>query len=724
YTSDSMSFAKSLFSSPEKEKENKYIDNPPIEFLKNETLKFYDSENDYYHSESLFQNTDKQHEDEKNLSRQEPDSEELDSSIDFSDDLQAYNSNYQMKYIPDKKDEFPRKESYLLFYFQYTGMFQENDPEKLEKIKHDALWKTGHFEQLLNIRSCLNWRIHHCTKIKEMEKNPPMKKLAGSAEIRRDGKKLDQSIQELEKNDKIMLPAVMQHKYQDTACGCWSVSLQLLLAYRGVDIDQNTIRAYQPNEKEITDVDFKDKENFWKDAAQEITCYSGLVNRICPNTAVNVVSIFESREYNLYDHKAQLRLALETAFLKHNSPVSLCIGGNHYITVVGMEGEKIFYKESLKNHHEHDGDPNTTFVETFDGLLKKENKSQLPIQLIWLQDLHPKLDGSPVELDVKGKDASSKYYNGVLTNTQAVPYSDDMRMCRTTLERQATNSKGHAKNIKWDVVLPARLSYTKKGSSYNMDVLQDYVSELKESLLQGEKLNALREAGEQLLNSDKAVDYKALHGLASCYQEAIKEVQQRISLAAEGEKQSYVELQKKLQEQASELRLTLMNSLQDEYQLKLGDDDVCWKLRREEGYKEIEEGFAGMLYIDSAGKFALDDPNWVKALDLNVYRDGVKQLKESKAFCSTMKKMDVTYLRAGLSNTFRDNQWVPEFPLPCDRPEKKIRCQLRMGDLEEFTKRYNECYEKIKSKEGKLDFVPGGGSKSVIQFNLKGKSNS
>ena len=75
------------------------------------------------------------------------------------------------------------------------------------------------------------------------------------------------------------------------------------------------------------------------------------------------------------------------ALTKENSPLSICAGG-HYLTIVGMEDDKVFVKNPM---HIFGGNPETIETWTIDQLMKKA-KDQL--ELNWFSDVTPSLGGS------------------------------------------------------------------------------------------------------------------------------------------------------------------------------------------------------------------------------------------------------------------------------------------------------------------------------------------
>lgn len=140
----------------------------------------------------------------------------------------------------------------------------------------------------------------------------------------------------------IMMKNVEQPMMQKTFNGCWSVALSSLLKYRGVDMDQTTIRAYRPM-KNIADANY--------DRSNNITNYVDLVQKVMPNAAVNEVEVYqqnfdgvkwtdEARTAEKEVAKQKLKTTLLSAMDSEKGPVAfLC--GHHYRTVLGLEEREI-----------------------------------------------------------------------------------------------------------------------------------------------------------------------------------------------------------------------------------------------------------------------------------------------------------------------------------------------------------------------------------------------
>ncbi len=140
----------------------------------------------------------------------------------------------------------------------------------------------------------------------------------------------------------IMMKNVEQPMMQKTSNGCWAVALSSLLKYRGVDLDQTTIRAYRP----MKDLAFANS-----DSANNIANYTDLIQKVMPNAAVNEVEVYqqnltgekwtdEKKAEEKEVTKQKLKTALLSAMDSDKGPVAfLC--GNHYRTILGLEEREI-----------------------------------------------------------------------------------------------------------------------------------------------------------------------------------------------------------------------------------------------------------------------------------------------------------------------------------------------------------------------------------------------
>ncbi len=140
----------------------------------------------------------------------------------------------------------------------------------------------------------------------------------------------------------IRIKNVEQPMMQKTFNGCWSVALASLLKYRGVDLDQTTLRAFRPA---------RDCAYANRDIPNSITSYTDLIQKVMPNAAVNEVEVYQQNidgvkwtDEEKLAQKEQAKQKLKTSLLyaldADKGPVAfLC--GSHYRTVLGFEEREI-----------------------------------------------------------------------------------------------------------------------------------------------------------------------------------------------------------------------------------------------------------------------------------------------------------------------------------------------------------------------------------------------
>ncbi len=236
------------------------------------------------------------------------------------------------------------------------------------------------------------------------------------------------------KDGSIVLPTV-QREPQNSANGCWSVSLATQLQYRGVDLDQKTLRAFRPNTKMA---DAKDVFCANKDTANYIENYAELVQDVLPDTAVNNVTC--DRMDKAEDAEKCLRACVQRALVEDHAPLSVVFNG-HYRTIFGIQKDPggDASKDVLLFHDPYPGVPNPQhatvkdFVDLCDTNLRKRNenyqkdphyKFAFQFSATWLQDLHMNEKG---ELGGEFQKLGLSYENGALkcTNSDVVGMGSD-----------------------------------------------------------------------------------------------------------------------------------------------------------------------------------------------------------------------------------------------------------------------------------------------------------
>ena len=140
--------------------------------------------------------------------------------------------------------------------------------------------------------------------------------------------------------------------HQTTGLGCWSVSMASQLTYRGINMTQQEVRLYRPENLEANDL--KEQVEFLgRDAMGSPVEVSEIMNNCFDNMATHVVEAESIYQGNSGMSAASLaeanveyfRRSIIDGLVKHKSPVSFLFG-NHFVTVVGIQGTRIKYLDS------------------------------------------------------------------------------------------------------------------------------------------------------------------------------------------------------------------------------------------------------------------------------------------------------------------------------------------------------------------------------------------
>lgn len=203
--------------------------------------------------------------------------------------------------------------------------------------------------------------------------------------------------------NKILLDEIHQDMCQTTRNGCWSVSFQLLLQSRGIYLTQEEIRAYREdltkeeydNMKDSSQVGDADYQ-FNNDVTSNLSERAGLLMELCPNTMMKSVALSsfsinpEGATYvNSPARKETIRNIITEALTRDHSPVSVT-DGSHFTTIVGISGDKVFYKDSRMSGEA----PDKTYEKTLDDFAKTGN-----LQFYWLHEATINKEGKCQELE-------------------------------------------------------------------------------------------------------------------------------------------------------------------------------------------------------------------------------------------------------------------------------------------------------------------------------------
>lgn len=182
---------------------------------------------------------------------------------------------------------------------------------------------------------------------------------------------------------------IKQTEHQTSGNGCWSVAYSNMLQSQGVKLTQQEIRAYRQmkDAAEAGKLSNTEAEILFNDKVSNPFEKRDILHNLMPDKAMQEV-VFSYTEEG--DSRIQLKRTED--FLKkhikeaidiHHSPVALLVEG-HYRTIVGYDGDRLLYKDSLP-HHDLLGrtlPPDTTYQDlTFRALAEQAVDISAPVVL-------------------------------------------------------------------------------------------------------------------------------------------------------------------------------------------------------------------------------------------------------------------------------------------------------------------------------------------------------
>ena len=197
---------------------------------------------------------------------------------------------------------------------------------------------------------------------------------------------------------------------QTSANGCWSCGVELLLQGRGVrNITQEDIRAYRPELPEdevVLEGGVMDTNNCVDDFKNVMENGDAFL-AFAPNSMLHEVEIAPHSAENERDGYREDRYVANTVdFMKRQidhairvdrSPVVMFCPG-HYITIIGIDGDKVKYKDS----HREEGDKTAadhTYTANIRDLVENNffnEKGSMAIQLTWASEVKLAADGTTI----------------------------------------------------------------------------------------------------------------------------------------------------------------------------------------------------------------------------------------------------------------------------------------------------------------------------------------
>ena len=496
------------------------------------------------------------------------------------------------------------------FYFNYDKFIEEN-PEKFEKINSNdpAVLKSLESYVTPGLNQHLRYRVAQLEVIQEAAEDGKARGPVGKPEM-------DANQQN------IVLPGVRMAEKQNTGNGCWSVSLASQLAYRGVNLDQRTIRAHRPDARHFGAQSLKDANG---DLPNAMPLYTDLIQKLLPNTSVNTVEITEVS-------KDEARLAMENsirrALGKDNSPLSFLRGG-HYRTIYGIQDGKVLMYDSLQSQPDKVAVPLDDLVE---GCKTMRNGEEVYVySLQWLQDLKLNAHDEP-ELPTIPRRAGVKYMGGSLaSNAQEDAYTSRDFMGFATEEKVNSSAK-------IVMLLPKQLKTTAIDGFYP--------EALKEIHDHAELAGVSKEALDLLDQYPRERPTSLLGGESSMLDPMIKwadKVQQAYNSSDDASKPY---LREALEEVKNSLIQQEKLKLKTEIPEKLGDEDgkICYESAKAEQFEEV---LAKSLWISKYEQMPAESREWIE-------RTKPGFLRSAKTLAPTEDELEAVKTSDQYAPLFRD----------------------------------------------------------------------
>ncbi len=208
------------------------------------------------------------------------------------------------------------------------------------------------------------------------------------------------------------LTNVVQKDFQTSNNGCWSCFFQNLASGKGVDVSQEDIRAYRPdltleeseklNNETYNAYSYDDPNSALEmgDSVLSFLPNTMLCEVEIPKCSRDVIEDGGNEEEYLKSAYEQIKKTVTHAIRDEHSPVGVLQDG-HYITIVGIEGDKIRYKDSMAEAV-NIGQPNFTHTKTiqelFGSMLKMSRYGMdfgsRPLQLTYASEIKLSKDGT------------------------------------------------------------------------------------------------------------------------------------------------------------------------------------------------------------------------------------------------------------------------------------------------------------------------------------------
>ncbi len=435
---------------------------------------------------------EKQPEELKEESPKEPEEE-----LDEEPDVPAYDEEAEREFqnLPREERAWNKQENGIAEFFQQYDQFiqdhpdkenqiNSNKPEDLKKLK-EQLGKT-----VPGLETYLEQRIKRLKKIRKLEKN-------SEENFRQRQVKAPQIVKNADGNTtKVMLQDVTQPQMQHTISGCWSVTLSSMLRQKGVEVDQETIRAFRPDKKICQE---NNLSNVNADRYNSIDLSRELIMKVLPDTALNSVQTSvdnfnvgdknhpwnpwneQEKSEKREEFKNKMRVVLKRSLEADKGSLALLMK-DHYQTVYGYEKVTVNGKEEEYVYLHDPNDPaktKMTLNELADEGYKVEKYKdnifgeQYSFDAQWLQDLTDDKGELSLDAALTGKgvtyqdhelkcDKLVSYANGACENANWRAVNNTMKEGVSITTFLPATVKNLAKNRIIDPIRPSELNHSER----------------------------------------------------------------------------------------------------------------------------------------------------------------------------------------------------------------------------------------------------------------------
>ena len=296
--------------------------------------------------------------------------------------------------------------------------------------------------------------------------------------------------------------------FQTSANGCWSCSGALMVGSRGMaQVTQEDIRSYRPDlsgEENVPENGVID-ENYNYDNGKSLSDNADSILKHAPNSMMHTLEILPFSADNEKDgYTSATYIANAVSLLKKqinhairvdHSPVGFYVPG-HYITITGIEGDQVMYKDSYRWRGRTEP-ADHTFKASLESLVAGSffNVPPFSVEINWLSDIrlakdNKKIHGVPSEYVYMNQDGTVTEQPSALQEATGIMFQKSLNRTGVLVTRPAededqafaapgVNAYGSGVQMMEKVYLPKRLNadylrtMAQKRSEADEDRLED-----------------------------------------------------------------------------------------------------------------------------------------------------------------------------------------------------------------------------------------------------------